>query len=83
MENSEYFPEDVTVHCRKTKNQRYRALDKREDLMIIFLILIETISLTPHLNHLAEMVQMRGHSMCFYAELTKNIPNYHQILPLI
>ena len=29
---------------------------------------------TPHLNHLIEMVQMRGHNICFYAELTKNYP---------
>ena len=39
--------------------------------------------LTPHLNRLVETVQMRGQNICFYAELTKNIPNYHQILPLI
>ena len=26
---------------------------------------------------------MRGHNLCFYEELTKIIPNYHQILPLI
>ena len=38
---------------------------------------------TPHLNRLDETVQMRGHNICFYAELTKIIPNYHQILPLI
>ena len=38
---------------------------------------------TPHLNRLVETVQMRGHNICFYAELTKTIPNYHQILPLI
>ena len=48
---------------------------------------------TPHLNHLTEMVQMRvttyetvqmrGHNIGFYGELTKNIINYHQILPLI
>ena len=37
---------------------------------------------TPHLNRLIESVQMRGHNLCFYAELTKNIPNYHQILSL-
>ena len=37
---------------------------------------------TPHLNHLVKTVQMRGHNICFYAELTKIIPNYHQILPL-
>ena len=39
--------------------------------------------MTPHLNRLVETVQMRGHSICFYAELTKIIPNYHQMLPLI
>ena len=41
---------------------------------------------TPHLNRcLVETVQMRGHNICFYAELTKHIPNYHQIhvLPFI
>ena len=38
---------------------------------------------TPHLNRLNDTVQMRGHSVCFYAELTKIIINYHQILPLI
>ena len=38
---------------------------------------------TPHLNRLDEAVQMRGHNICFYAELTKIIPNYHQTLPLI
>ena len=37
---------------------------------------------TPHLNGLDETVQMRGHNICFYAELTKIIPSYHQILPL-
>ena len=30
---------------------------------------------TPHLNRLDETVQMRGHNICFYAELTKIIPN--------
>ena len=33
--------------------------------------------MTPHLT---EIVQMRGHNICFYAELTKIIPHYHQIL---
>ena len=32
---------------------------------------------TPHLNCLTETVQMRGHNICFYAELTKFSPNYH------
>ena len=35
---------------------------------------------TPHLNHLIETVQMRGHNIRFYAELKKIIPNYQQIL---
>ena len=35
---------------------------------------------TPHLNRLNETVQMRGHNIYFYAELTESIPNYHQIL---
>ena len=30
---------------------------------------------TPHLNRLAETVQMSGHNVCLYAELTKIIPN--------
>ena len=31
---------------------------------------------TPLMNHLVETVQMRGHNIGFYAELTKFIPNY-------
>ena len=38
---------------------------------------------TPHLNRLIETVQMKCHNICLYAELTKIIPNYHKILPLI
>ena len=38
---------------------------------------------TPHLNRLVEKVQMKGHNICFYAELTKIVPNYYLILPLI
>ena len=38
---------------------------------------------TPHLNRLIEMVQMRGKNISFYGELTKIIPSYLQILPLI
>ena len=33
---------------------------------------------TPHLNHLVDMVQMMGHNICFYAELTNIITNFHQ-----
>ena len=37
-----------------------------------------------HLKRLVdETVQMRGHNIRFQPELTKNIPNYHQILTLI
>ena len=38
--------------------------------------------MTPHLNRLIETVQMKGHNICSY-DLTKIIPNCHQILPLI
>ena len=51
--------------------------------MIILLFFVETICCDPHLNCLDETVQMRGHNIWFYAELTKIIPKYHQILPLI
>ena len=43
---------------------------------IFFLFLIETICCPPHLNRLIETVQMRGHNISFYAELTKNIANH-------
>ena len=49
----------------------------------IFLFLIETICCDLHLNRLLETVQMRGYNIDFYAELTKIIFNYHQILLLI
>ena len=38
---------------------------------------------THHLNRLDETVQLRGHNICFYAELNKIIPNYLQVLSLI
>ena len=44
---------------------------------------LKTYVVTPHLYGPDETVQMRGHNICFYAELTKVIPKYHQILPLI
>ena len=64
-----------------------RALDKRE----YFEELRDNFSyfsskpyvMTPHLNCLIETVQMRGHNIRFDGELTKIIPNYQQILPLI
>ena len=44
---------------------------------------LKPYDVTSHLNRLNKTVQMRGHNIRFYAELTKIIPNYHQILPLI
>ena len=51
--------------------------------MIIFLISHQNHVVTSHLNRLIKTVQMRGHNISFYVELTNIIPNYHQILPLI
>ena len=45
---------------------RIRALDKREYLMILFLI--SHLIVTHHLNCLDEPVQMRSHNICFEAE---------------
>ena len=50
---------------------------------LFFLILFETKCYDSHLNCLIETVQMRGHNICLYAELTKIIHNHHQILPFI
>ena len=44
---------------------------------------LKPYDVTSHLNRLVETVQMWGHNIGFYAELTKIIPNYLQILPLI
>ena len=38
--------------------------------------------MTPHLNCQIEMVQMRGHNICLYAEFTKlslNTPSYLEL----
>ena len=58
--------------------------------MIIFLISHRNLCCEPsselsrhNLNRLIETVQMSANSICLYAELTKIIPNYHQILPLV
>ena len=59
---------------------KHIALDKREYLMIMFLISQRNNVVVPHLNCLVEAVQMMGHSICFYAELTKIILTYHQLL---
>ena len=61
-----------------------RALGKREYSMIIednfSYFSLKPYVVTPHLNRLDETVQMRGHSICFLAEL-KIIPNYHKNTP--
>ena len=48
--------------------------------IFFFLFLIEAIYCDPSsvLNHL-KTVQMRGHNICFYAELITITPNYHQV----
>ena len=43
---------------------------------------LKTYVVTSDLNRLDKTVQMRGHNICFYAQLTKIIPNYHQMLSL-
>ena len=49
-----------------------RALDKREYFDDNFShFSSKPYVVTSHLNCLVEMVQMRGHNMCFYAEITK------------
>ena len=63
-------------------SRKYRDLDKRAYLIYFSYFSSKPYVVTPHLNRLVETVQMRGHNICFYAELTKVIPNYHQILLL-
>ena len=70
--------------CKPLYKSQFRALDKREYLTIDFACFsLKPYDVTPHLNHLDETVQMRGHNICFNAEVAKIIPNYHQLLPLI
>ena len=76
--NNTYVSEDSVI---------FRAVVKRGYLMIIndnfSYFSLKPYVMTPHLNPLKETVQMRGHNIHFYAELTKIIPICHQILPLI
>ena len=44
---------------------------------------LKPYAVIPHLNLLDKTVQIRGHNICFYVELTNIITNYHQMLPLI
>ena len=63
----------------------FRALVKKGYLMIIednfSYFSLKSYVVTPHLNCLDETVQMRGHNLRFYAELTKNYS--YLLLPLI
>ena len=59
----------------RVSGYNFRALDKKEYLMIIFSYFSsKPYVVTPHLNRLFETVQMRGHNICCHAELTKIIP---------
>ena len=55
----------------------HRCLDKRGGVMISWdnfsYFSMKPYVVTPQLNCLVKMVQMRGHNICFYAELTKII----------
>ena len=51
--------------------------------MIVSYFSLKPYVVTTHLNRPVETVQMRGHNIYFYAELTKIVPSYHQILLLI
>ena len=53
------------------------------EIYIFFYSSLKPYVVTPHLNRLIKTVQMRCHNICFYAELSKLIPNYQQILSLI
>ena len=78
----------TAIHTGTKKYHQVRALDKREYLMIIerkfFLFLTETICYDPSPEPSGPDSSDEGkNNIYFYAELTKIIPNYHQILPLI
>ena len=76
--------EGENPHLPPLNDTPARALDKRDYLIIIFSYFSsKPYVVTPHLNRLNETVQMKGHTICLYAELIKIIPNYHQILSLI
>ena len=63
----------------------FRALDKREYLMIIeydfSYFSFKPYVVTPYLNRLSETVQMSSHIIWFYAEFTKIIPTNKKIIP--
>ena len=65
----------------------YKALDKREYLVIIrdnfCQFCTKTYVVTPHLNCLNETVQMRGHNIWFELEIRKIITQLSSNTPLI
>ena len=68
-------------------------VNDNDNWAIIFHLLLKQYVVTPHLNRLDETVHMSGHSIGWYAEITKmsiiftkyslTIHNYHQIIPHI
>ena len=60
---------------------KHRALDKREYLMIIFLISHRNHVVVPHLNCLVETVQMKGSQHMFLCRINKNYPYLSPITP--
>ena len=73
-------------YCILPSTTFLRALDKKY-LMIIqdnfSYFSIKPYLVTPHLNCFFKVVQMKGHNIWFSPELTKIIPDYHQMLLLI
>ena len=52
--------------------------------MIIFLFFSsQQYDVTPDLNRLDETVQMRGHNICFYAELSSSTLSYLELQPTV
>ena len=72
-----------TIYIMTTTCTYLQQLTQVSDVAHGPLVLSKLYVVTPYLNRLIETVQMRGHNIHFYAVLTKIIPNYHQILPLV
>ena len=65
----------VLGQCLLLMVQSSRSEGVFDDIFSYFSLKLYVV--TPHLNRL-ETVQMSGHKISFYAELTKIITNYHQ-----
>ena len=57
----------------------YNEVNGQRELTVSHLHLFNSYFELSKLSKLFEAVQMRGHNIRFYAELTKIIPNYYQI----